>query len=75
MAKDARYTAGFHTRLTAAVGTARNDVASSTDDKAGDDRYAAATATLRTVMDAPEYETGQSLKDAIASADAFTPAA
>lgn len=71
MAKDARYTAGFHTRLTAAVGTARNDVASSTDDKAGDDRYAAATATLRTVMDAPEYETGQSLKDAIKSADAL----
>lgn len=71
MAKDARYTAGSHTRLTAAVGTARNDVASSTDDKAGDDRYAAATATLRTVMDAPEYETGQSLKDAIASADAL----
>lgn len=71
MAKDARYTAGFHTRLTAAVGSARNDVASATDDKAGDDRYADATATLRTVMDAPEYETDQSLKDAIASADAL----
>lgn len=71
MAKDAQYTAGFHTRLTAAAGTARNDVASATDDKAGDDRYADATATLRTVMDAPEYETDQSLKDAIAAADAL----
>lgn len=68
MAKDARYTAGFQTRLTAAVDTARNDVASATDDKAGDDRYADATATLQTVMDAPE---DQSLKDAIASADAL----
>lgn len=70
MAKDARYAAGFHTRLTAAVGTARNDVASATDDKAGDDRYADATATLRTVM-ASAHETGQSLKDAIAAADAL----
>ena len=70
MAKDARYTAGFHTRLTAAVGSARNDVASATDDKAGDDRCADATATLRTVMDAPEYETDKP-EDAIASADAL----
>ena len=70
MAKDARYAAGFLTRLTAAVGTARNDVASATDDKAGDDRYADATATLRTVM-ASAHKTGQSLKDAIAAADAL----
>lgn len=71
MARDARYTPGFQNKLTAAVDTARNDVASATDDKAGDDRYADATATLRTVMDAPEYETGQSLNAAIASADAL----
>ena len=71
MAKDARYTAGFHTRLEAAVGMARNEVASATDDKAGDDRYADATAALQATMDAPEYETSQSLKDAIASADAL----
>lgn len=70
MAKDARYTADFHTRLAAAAGMARNDVASATDDKAGDDRYADATAALQATMDAPEYETGQSLKDAIKSADA-----
>lgn len=70
MAKDARYAAGFLTRLTAAVGTARNDVASATDDKAGDDRYADATATLRTVM-ASAHKTSQSLKDAIAAADAL----
>lgn len=70
MAKDARYTADFHTRLAAATGMARNDVASATDDKAGDDRYADATAALQATMDAPEYETGQSLKDAIKSADA-----
>ena len=69
MAKDARYTAGFHTRLEAAVGMARNEVASATDDKAGDGRYADATAALQATMDAPEYETGQSLKDAIKSAD------
>lgn len=70
MAKDARYAAGFLTRLTAAVDKARNDVASATDDKAGDDRYADATATLRTVM-ASAHKTGQSLTDAIAAADAL----
>ena len=69
MAKDARYTADFQTKLAAAAVKARNDVASATDDKVGDDRYADATAALQATMDAPEYETGQSLKDAIKSAD------
>lgn len=71
MAKDARYTSPFQTKLAAAAVKARNDVASATDDKVGDDRYADATAALQATMDAPEYETGQSLKDAIASADAL----
>ena len=41
------------------------------DDKAGDDAYAAATATITDFMASPEYVTDQSLTDALASAKAF----
>lgn len=71
MTKDARYTAGYHARLDATISQARAKAATATDDKAGDDDYAEATAMLENDMADPKYETEQDLKTALADARAL----
>lgn len=71
MCLETKYTAEWCQQLTATVSQARASVAGAADDKAGDDTYAAATATITDFMASPEYATDQSLTDALASAKAF----
>lgn len=67
----AKYTGEWLGRLATTAAQARTSVMGVADDKAGDDAYTAATATITDFMASPEYVTDQSLTDALASAKAF----
>lgn len=71
MCLETKYTGEWLGRLATTANQARTSVMGVDDDKAGDDAYAAATATITDFMASPEYVTDQSLTDALASAKAF----